>query len=70
MATPDQNVFADIDGHVEVPLARQIREQYGPSEFPLGQRGQSFPEFLDRIRRAATDSSRTSNAVGAALFAC
>jgi hypothetical protein len=69
-ATPLQDVFADVNGSVEIPLARQIREMYGAREFPLSERGKSFEDFLDDIRRAASASASEPLAVSASLLAC
>lgn len=71
LPTPYQNVFVDLDGVVEVPVAREIRQRFGADAFPLGQRGRPFADLLADVRRAATSGeSRVPAGMGATVSAC
>jgi len=58
LPTTYQNVLADVDGQVVVPIAHQIAKWFGPNMFPLELQGMSFDKLIGQIRDAVGGGSR------------
>jgi hypothetical protein len=69
-----QNVFADVDGRVAIPMINGIRTSVGEHAFPVELQGEAFDELVETVQRAVanqSDAARLSSFLRhRPLFAC